>query len=375
MANWYLKFRAYDNTWGAGYYSFGGFQAYNGETPIALTRANNLSSHTYTDALDRLDALFDVTNNVTPYLSSVANEALVIVVADESVLTNITKIGVIPYTNDGSAKKVDISASNDGVNYTLLGTATFANYGNTTQVYVENIDLATLFTPATKYLIQSGTTYYKWVTNAWVDTTLVAPLTQANYETHGMDTLTDIIANIATVSGYPNVSLLEYYDESAASRILTKTLIPEDQVLEAEGDIDLTNVTNIDSFTLTATATGTGVVRIAVSYDSGVTWVGEGGAVDITDTADFLTNGYTIAQLNAENFNTLNLNDTIRFAYLLGLTEVTDVASLNTLSSQLDYPAELVKQFGDTNIELRVTNNNVHAKYKTAGDYVLNIIQ
>ena len=233
--------------------------------------------------------------------------------------------------------------------------------------------------PKTKYyFIKSNGSYYTYNGSAWVDTGVEEPFSKEDFEQHGMETLHNIpyLNHLVTAPNYPNIELIEFVSVAidVTERSLTKTLIPHNQIIKANGDITLENVQNIDSFTLTAEQSGNSIVRIATSFDAGTTWLGQGDVeIDINDTEDFLTKGRTIEQFNNYDFNTLN-NGTIRNAYLIGIEDINDKAELNKLESQIDYMGVLYKQLNDNNIEVGLLNNIIKVKYKTAGDYVFNII-
>lgn len=65
------------------------------------------------------------------------------------------------------------------------------------------------------------------------------------------------------------------YDTQQSTGFGTRNLItalPNAKLIRANGDINLTNVVNIDNFTLTNTVSGSGVLKVIASADSGVTW-------------------------------------------------------------------------------------------------------
>lgn len=231
---------------------------------------------------------------------------------------------------------------------------------------------------ANYYFIKANNTYYTYNGSAWIDTGVEEPLTKEDYEQYGMESFHDIpyLNHLTTVPNYPNIELVEFVSVAldVTHRTLTKTLIPHNQVIKAKGDISLENVTNIDSFTLTAEQSGDGIVRIATSFDGGITWLGHGDVeIDIDNTEDFLTKGRTVEQFNNYDFNTLN-HGTIRNAYLIGIEDINDKAELTKLESQMDYVGALFKQLNDNNIEIGLLNDKIKIKYKNAGDYVFNII-
>jgi len=59
--------------------------------------------------------------------------------------------------------------------------------------------------------------------------------------------------------------------------------VPEAKLVRANGDIDLTNVVNIDSFTLTNTTSGSGSIKVIASTDSGTTWKSIDGSLNYSE--------------------------------------------------------------------------------------------
>ncbi|BCZ46923.1 hypothetical protein psyc5s11_29900 [Clostridium gelidum] len=121
---------------------------------------------------------------------------------------------------------------------------------------------------------------------------------------------------------------------SGADELLNIKAMPNDRLLISKGDMNLSNASNIDGFTLTATGSN---VRIICSVDGGITWktfnTSYWDNIPLTPN-DVKANGMTLANFNSISSNYWNLLITtskIRFAYLL-----QDDNSIDDLKLQYD---------------------------------------
>ena len=121
---------------------------------------------------------------------------------------------------------------------------------------------------------------------------------------------------------------------NVSNEVLNVNAVPNDRLLMPVGDLNLSNASNIDGFTLTAAGSN---IRIICSVDSGATWntfdgVNWNNINSIVD--DVKTNGISLADFNnisSTFWNMLITTNKIRFAYLL-----VDNNSLDELKLQYD---------------------------------------
>lgn len=125
-----------------------------------------------------------------------------------------------------------------------------------------------------------------------------------------------------------NPELLVWSEEKGSVPKLKTTGVLKAQVIK--GNVD------IATFTLSSirvVASSTGMVRILVSGDSGVSWKGKQ-VIDPSNLADVKAYGFTATELNAltqAQLAELAPNRKIRFAYYFEQASSTDIASVSAM--------------------------------------------
>lgn len=144
------------------------------------------------------------------------------------------------------------------------------------------------------------------------------------YKSYGVDIDTSL---------YKSVNDLNVID-SGTDKALSINAIPTDRLLVPNGDLNLSNASNIDYFNLIATGSN---IRIVCSVDSGSSWKTFDGAnwnnINLA-VNDIKLNGITLAAFNAISstfWNMLISTNKVRFAYLLA-----DDNSIDELKLQYD---------------------------------------
>jgi len=118
---------------------------------------------------------------------------------------------------------------------------------------------------------------------------------------------------------------------SGADKILDITAIPLDRILIPNSDLNVSNASNIDNFTLTASGSA---LKVVCSVDSGVKWkvFKNNNWIDVNLTVDDLkSNGMDLATFNSVTstyWNMLITTNKIRFAYLMADNNAIDEIKL-----------------------------------------------
>ncbi|OLN21695.1 hypothetical protein BTO30_13410 [Domibacillus antri] len=229
-----------------------------------------------------------------------------------------------------------------------------------------------------KTLIFNGGEYKKYddATTSWVSVSTTTP-TQAQFESDGMDSIPDWSA-LSLLAG--NIEVVTWTDEDNAIRNVSKSAIPQDQLVQMTRDINIRSIENIDSFSLNTLISGQAIVKTAVSFDSGVTWYTRSGtvwAVIPMDLASMKADGMTPAVLNAlttvEWTELRGTSDTVRFAYLLSAEEVTDTLEVRDLVSQMDMRGTWKKAAHPTIYDYEYPfNDQLRVTIFASGDYKIN---
>ncbi|MBC2580007.1 signal peptidase II [Clostridium sp. DJ247] len=157
--------------------------------------------------------------------------------------------------------------------------------------------------------------------------------------------------------------------ESGVDEVLNINAIPNDRLLIPVGDMNLSNVSNIDYFNLTAT----GAIKVVCSVDSGNTWktFKTDHWEDINlDLESVKINGIDISTFNAINntyWNSLVTANKIRFAYLL-----QDLNSIDELKLQYDGQGYWVEAKETEYDVVYASNSLLKVKLYFSGDVKIN---
>ena len=230
------------------------------------------------------------------------------------------------------------------------------------------------------HLIKYNNTIYTYDGTEWVDTELQEPVSDDGFHQYGMETedLEGLPQSaLDTLKEWNEFNVLTWFLVGYDNESVDYQSVPQPQVIEANDDINLSDVFNIAEWDLEHTTSGEGTILIATSLDSGTSYNNhEGEEVDITDTDDFKAKGMTPTQFKdyVEGLDVYNDVDTIRNAYLLDMGSVNDEAEMSELNSVMEFVGALVKQMTGDNVEVKLDNDKIKVEYKSGGHYVFNII-
>lgn len=227
-----------------------------------------------------------------------------------------------------------------------------------------------------KHLIYSNYNYMKWnSTNKNWDVISDTLPTKQQFIDHGMDALPDWSA-LSQLPG--EIEIVTWTEEENAQRDIEMIAIPQDQIVLPTKDINIRSVENIDSFMLRVMQEGQGVIKTAVSFDSGLTWYTRSSGMWVEmGLNNIKTEGMTPVVLNAitssEWAALRGASSTVRFAYYLSVEEVTDLATVNDLVSQMDMKGTWRKAVHGTDYDYEYPNNDqLTVTIYQSGDYKIN---
>lgn len=184
---------------------------------------------------------------------------------------------------------------------------------------------------------------------------------------------------ITNVDGLKNQVRLLVSSQNPTEKIYIDGFVAN-AIVKMKNDANMADVSELKSITPTTQLAGTSV-RFAVSKDQGATWQtyssGTWANIDITDTANFKSNGYDMAF-----FSSIPLTDwqgygakTLRFAFCI--TQTANVGT-NPILSAIDYVADLVgswKHFSESQASYEyITDDTVEVTFKEAGNYKVNYL-
>lgn len=205
---------------------------------------------------------------------------------------------------------------------------------------------------------------------------------ESDFQTYGFTNENDITQGILeAMSIGGNIKLLNYTDDL---NITSKSVIHQyqsyPQLVKANGDINLKNVTGINSISITTNEVESGQVRMIVSVDSGITWKTWDGSnwqdVDISNLDNvksfgmpsFIINGLSTVQWDL----LINGVDGIRFAYYLEITGPLDVAEVDQLDVDFDYNGRWEKAEHMADFDYFYENDLFTVQFFVDGDFKIN---
>ncbi len=147
-------------------------------------------------------------------------------------------------------------------------------------------------------------------------------------------------------------------------------------VVKASGDIDITDVLNINKINWKGDISGGGILKLAISFNSGAAWLYYDGAawntfdIDI----DFKANGMTPDMVNNLDKTILesarNNSDKIRFAYYIEKQNIDDVANNNDIEIIVDMNGtNAIAPQSDFSYTLESDNKTITYTINNSGTY------
>ena len=141
------------------------------------------------------------------------------------------------------------------------------------------------------------------------------------------------------------------YDPVSTGQQLYVNAIPQAQLALPKELIDTSSFATIDNITLDCAITGGGKIRVAVTNDlvNYKVYNGTTGTWDAILPEDILDDGMSPAQVNSllqSNWNLLNIEGGVAFAYVLDITNPTDSADVDAVTfegTMSDYYRSQVK--------------------------------
>lgn len=141
---------------------------------------------------------------------------------------------------------------------------------------------------------------------------------------------------------FNTISEVKINDSTIPTYVINGTNFPT--IVTAKNDIDLTGIQDISQIIWTTGLSGNGILRLAVSVDSSITWNSFNGTdwvtIDIANLTNFKLNGMTVSTVNAltsAQIETLrNNSNKIRFAYFIEKVDISDVANNDSITLKVD---------------------------------------
>ncbi|ARC85630.1 putative signal peptidase II [Clostridium argentinense CDC 2741] len=173
---------------------------------------------------------------------------------------------------------------------------------------------------------------------------------------------------------FKSIEGLQFMEDGVMRKLKIKA-IPHDRLLIPKGDMNLSNVRNIDYFKIN----GKGInIRIVCSADGGKTWKtfkSEKWVNINLELENVREKGMTIDLFNSINgvfWNELVTTKRIRFAYLFCIDTIDDVEELDELLLQYDSEGKWLQAKEDTFDVVYASNTLLQVFVKFSGDIKIN---
>ncbi len=192
-----------------------------------------------------------------------------------------------------------------------------------------------------KFLFQQGTDIKAPISNNWV-TIGQAPVTESMFKQYGVDNFMSVTESMLDVMSTNSGKIIGWTDDITADKInISVNATPYPRVVYPDNNFNITPK-GIKGFKLAGGSDGTGVVRVIVSIDSGVTWKTYSNnawkTIDGNIASVVKSEGISVSSFNLISqmqwMSLIGNSNTIRFAYYLELGVKGDIALVDTIQVQ-----------------------------------------
>jgi hypothetical protein len=172
-----------------------------------------------------------------------------------------------------------------------------------------------------------------------------------------------------------------FIDDIVPNLSISGTNLP--QLLLANGNIDLTGISQLTQIIWNPTISGTGIVRLIMSFNSGTTWYGfdsiSFNEVNVSDLSDVKLKGMTASIANAMSVSDIesmrNQSNILKFGYYIEKNNINDVASNNNIQIIVSMPgSNSICDSSKYTVNLESDNKTITYNFNTSGTYTINYV-
>jgi hypothetical protein len=155
------------------------------------------------------------------------------------------------------------------------------------------------------------------------------------------------------------------------------------QLLLANGNINLTGISQLTQIIWNPTVSGTGIVRLIMSFNSGINWYGFDGVsfneVNVYDLFDVKLKGMTALIANAMSVSDIesirNQSSIIKFGYYIEKNNINDIANNNNIQLIVSMPgSNSICDSSKYTVNLESDNKTITYNFNTSGTYTINYV-
>lgn len=291
-------------------------------------------------------------------------------ITDDQIWNNVNHGSWTSTTDQSNSKARVIRGYNGLKNWTSGSTdLTTPGRGFRPALLIESIN--------NRFLIQDGTDVKTYTSSGW-ETVGAAPPTDDMFLNKGMLDLSTCAPYLKDLTEKSNLKIIVSKPKREPT-VAHLTGVPVPKIIKMKNDVSFLNTSKINSLTLSGTEKG--VLRIAISTDSGTTWEakqknGSWTTVDITNPIDFKANAMTIDDFNSiQNWDErLGQAKNLRFAFYFEQSSSADETSLDSLTMDVDLLDSWDMAMPGVDYKYGYNRNtNLRILLLSDGDYKINI--
>ncbi|WP_064201871.1 SPRY domain-containing protein [Brevibacillus brevis] len=228
-----------------------------------------------------------------------------------------------------------------------------------------------------RFLVLDGTDVKTYTSSGW-ETVGTTPPNDDMFLNKGMLDLSTCAPYLKDLIDKSNIKILVSKPKREPT-VAHLTGIPVPRIVKMNNDVSFLNTSKINSLTLSGTEKG--VLRVAISTDSGTTWEatqknGSWTTVDITNPIDFKAKAMTIDDFNSisEWDEKIGQARNLRCAFYFEQSSSTDEASLDSLTMDVDLLDSWDMAMPGVDYKYGYNRNtNLRVLLLSDGDYKINI--
>lgn len=228
-----------------------------------------------------------------------------------------------------------------------------------------------------RFLVQDGIDVKTYTSSGW-ETVGTTPPTDDMFLNKGMLDLSTCAPYLNDLIDKSNIKILVSKPKREPT-VAHLTGVPVPRIVKMKNDVSFLNTSKINSLTLSGTEKG--VLRIAISTNSGTTWEakqndGSWTTVDVTNISDFKVKAMTIDDFNSisEWDEKIGQARNLRFAFYFEQSSSTDETSLDSLTMDVDLLDSWDMAMPGVDYKYGYNRNtNLRVLLLSDGDYKINV--
>ncbi|MBG9943314.1 hypothetical protein ABE237_06155 [Brevibacillus formosus] len=292
-------------------------------------------------------------------------------ITDDQIWNNVNHGSWTSTTDQSNSKARVIRGYNGLKNWTSGSTdLTTPGRGFRPVLLIESVD-------NNRFLILDGTDIKTYTSSGW-ETVGTTPPTDDMFLNKGMLDLSTCAPYLNALIDKSNIKILVSKPKREPT-VAHLTGVPVPRIVKMKNDVSFLNTSKINSLTLSGTEKG--VLRIAISTDSGTTWEakqndGSWTTVDVTNISDFKAKAMTIDDFNSisEWDEKIGQARNLRFAFYFEQSSSTDETSLDSLTMDVDLLDSWDMAMPGVDYKYGYNRNtNLRVLLLSDGDYKINV--